>query len=385
MPTRRLWLLLAACALVLGVARATVAAPETCPAPSAAEARAAALAGAHWLVANQLSDGSYRYLVSDSGEDLGGYSNVRHAGATLALYEAARAADDPRLLSAADRGAEWMMQRLQSRDDWSALDEGGAAPLGGSALMLAALAERRLYTGDTRYDDTMRALGRFLLAMQRPNGDFSVFYDFGTDERDEVQISQYYAGESLWALALLQNALPDESFRAAAIRAAQFISTERNDRDFVPVGPLNDHWAAHGFAEMADWPISDAAANYARLLYGRFQLLIRNEAQKDSGAPYRWLHAPRRRSAALGTWVEGQAALTALSRTDPRVDDLRRATLESTECGAGVLVARQRHSNNPRTSGAWFAHGETRVDDQQHAITGLLGLADLLEAKEPRA
>jgi hypothetical protein len=381
MPTRRLWALLAVCALVLGVARATVAAPESCPAPSVSEARASALAGARWLVANQFPDGSYRYLVSDSGEDLGGYSNVRHAGATLSLYEAARATNDPQLLAAGDRGAEWMIDRLQRRDDWVALDEGGSAPLGGSALMLAALAERRVATGDMRYDETMRELGRFVLAMQRPNGDFAVFYDFGTNERDEVQISQYYAGESLWALARLENALPDESVRGGAIRAAQFISTERNDRDFVPVGPLNDHWAAHGFAEMADWPISDAAAKYARLLYGRFQLLIRNEAQKDSGAPYRWLHAPKRRSAALGTWVEGQAALAALARTDPRVDDLRGATLASTECGAGVLVARQRHSDDPRTNGAWFAHGETRMDDQQHAITGLLGLADLLEAK----
>ena len=36
-----------------------------------------------------------------------------------------------------------------------------------------------------------------------------------------------------------------------------------DDRDFVPVGPLNDHWAADGFAEMADWPITDSEADYA--------------------------------------------------------------------------------------------------------------------------
>jgi hypothetical protein len=404
MPTPRLWAFLVTCAVVLVTARVTVAAPEACPSPSANEARAAAVAAAGWLTANQRADGSFSYLVDDRGVEQGGYSNVRHAGATLALYETARATGDPTFLAAADKATEWMRDRLVTRGDWVALSEGSAAPLGGSALMLAALAERRLATGDRANDETMRGLGRFLLAMQRPNGDFSVSYDLVAEEADRVTISQYYAGESLWALARLQNALPDESVRDAALRAATFIATERDDRDFVPVGPLNDHWAAHGFAEMAQWrraarssgagslrgpsrgpsgPLSgsltDEEADYARRLYGRFQILMRSEAQKDAGAPYSWVHGPERSSAALGTWVEGQASLAALARVDGRLDDLRRATLDSTECGAGVLVARQRRSDNPRLGGAWFTRGETRVDDQQHAITGLLALADLLE------
>jgi hypothetical protein len=384
-PTTRLWAILLISAVVLGGARVSVAAPETCPPPSSARARAAAVAAAGWLTANQLPDGSYRYVVSDRGVDLGGYSNVRHAGATLGLYETAHATKDARVLAAADRGMAWMIDRLEARADWVALEEGGAAPLGGSALMLAALEERRLATGDVRYDGTMRALGQFLVAMQRENGDFYVSYDLTTNEPDRVSISQYYAGESLWALARLQNALPNPMFRASALRTARFIATERNDRDFVPVGPLNDHWAAHGFAEMADWPIGDAEARYARRLYARFQALIRWEAQKDAGAPYSWVHGPRRRSAALGTWVEGQAALASLARTDHRLRDLRGPTHESTECGAGVLVERQRHSDNPRSNGAWFAHGETRMDDQQHAITGLLALSALLDAREQHA
>ena len=103
----------------------------------------------------------------------------------------------------------------------------------------------------------------------------------------------------------------------------RFVSTDRNDRDFVPVGPLNDHWAAHAFAEMASWPIGDAETDYARSLAGRFAALIRWEAQKDSGAPYSWTHGPSRRAAALGTWVEGQAELGHLAHTDHRLAYLR--------------------------------------------------------------
>ncbi|MET1003182.1 MAG: hypothetical protein ABWZ15_15340 [Acidimicrobiia bacterium] len=379
MPTRRLWTMLIVSALVLVVGRIVLLGPERCPPPSAAEARAAAAAAAGWLADNQRPDGTYTYAVDRAGRDLGDYNIVRHAGVTLSLYQAARAAADDDLLAAGDRGLAWMVDRLAERDDWVALAQGSDAPLGGSALLLAALAERREMTGDTIYDDTMRGLGRFLASLQKENGDFYTRTNVRTGEPDRVGISPYFAGEALWAIARLQNALPDRLFRTTAEQAARFISTERNDLDFVPVAPLNDHWGSYGFAEMADWPLGDAEADYARSVYGRFQLLIRWEATKDAGAPYSWTHGPERRAAALGTWVEGQGALARLARVDDRLDDLAGLTLDSTRCGAGVLVERQRDSDDVATDGAWFTDDETRMDDQQHAISGLLALAYLLE------
>ena len=160
----------------------------------------------------------------------------------------------------------------------------------------------------------------------------------------------------MWALARLQNALPDDSYRRAALRAARFVATERNDRDFVPVGPLNDHWAAHAFAEMAAWPIGDAEADYARSLAGRFAALIRWEAQKDSGAPYSWTHGPPRRAAALGTWVEGQAALAHLARTDHRLADLRDRHPRRARSAARACSSRATRWQRPRVA----ARGSTR-------------------------
>lgn len=368
MLASRLIRMLLVSALVVGGVRLTVAAPERCAEISPAIARSAAAEAVEWLVTNQKPDGSYLYLADEAGRDLGGYNAVRHAGVTLALYQAG--AVEP-----ADRGLAWMLDRLSERDGWVALTDAGVAPLGGSALMLAALAERREQTGDDAYDGTMRALGRFLVAMQRASGDFYVYAYPGSGNVDEDAISQYFAGEAMWALARLQRALPDPRWRRAAERAAHFISVERDDTDFVPVPPLNDHWAAYGFAEMADWPLAGDAAGYARRLYGRFHVLIRWDAQAEAGAPFSTTHTSGKRAAALGTWVEGQAALTRLARTDDRLDDLAADALASARCGAAVLVARQR-------DGAWYTNGETRMDDQQHAISGLLALADLLEERE---
>ena len=63
-------------------------------------------------IANQLADGTFRYQIDSAGNDLGGYSSVRHAGATLALYQVATATNDDRALAAGDRATAWMLDNL---------------------------------------------------------------------------------------------------------------------------------------------------------------------------------------------------------------------------------------------------------------------------------
>jgi hypothetical protein len=376
-PVRPLAVLALVYALVLGTLRVTVAAPERCPPADPAALVGAATRAAEWMVRTQRADGSYLYELSRTGGVVPGYNAVRHAGSTLALYSAAGV--ERRFLAPADRALEWMLRRLVGRDDWRALPDGGWYPLGGAALMVAALAERRAVTGDDRYDDVLREVGRFLVASQRPDGGFFVAFDPSREDFDRVGTSRYYPGEATWALARLANAFPDEArWREAAVRGGEFIATERDDVEGVEFPPLNDHWGAYAFAEMAQWPLTDAQAGYARSLFGRFHLLIRSQAQRDNGGVYAFTHGLHRRGAAVGTWVEGQAALARLARADGRLADRRGAIDDSARCGAAMLVRRQTvATGDEQLDGAWFAQGATRVDDQQHPISGLLAVAAL--------
>jgi hypothetical protein len=365
-------------ALVFGGLRLTVAAPQRCGNATVAGVRAAALAGARWIVRNQRPDGSFLYEYSRTRGVIDDYNSVRHAGATLALYNAAGL--DRRFLAPGDRGLSWMLDRLVRRDGWAALPDGPAeAPLGGDALMLAALAQRRLLTNDTRYDDTMRSLGRFILASQRRDGGFFVGYDLLAGAFERTGTSPYYPGEATWALARLANAAPDEPvWRRAARRGGEFIARRRDAVEHIDFPPLNDHWGAYAFAEMARWPITAAQASYARLLYGRFDLLLRSQAQRDAGGVYTPLHGIYRRGAAVGTWVEGLAALSRLARVDPRLASRRSVIDDATTCGASLLVRRQQHDrHDARIDGAWYANGETRVDDQQHPVSALVAVVAL--------
>ena len=376
--------------------RLVVVPAEVCGNVSAHSLREASAAASDWIERSLRPSGRYVYIYdanTDSQPNL--YNEVRHAGVTMALYQSAGRGADQRAFETADEALVWMLDHLYRQDGWAALADqnGGRAKLGGTALMLNALAERRLATGgDSSYDEVMRELGSFLVWMQREDGGFHIAFDVGPRAPDLVGTSRYFPGEALWALALLHEALPDPQWEQAARRAARFISTLRDDIEGVEYPPLNDHWASYGFAEMAEWGLEEPEIEYARRLAARFGFLVRTEAQLEGGGVAAATRGTTpRRTASLGTWVEGMSALWRLSVADERLSDLSDDIAERLACAGAILVERQygadeaSESSNPAlVEGAWFVDGETRMDDQQHALSGLLYAADALDDRAKR-
>jgi hypothetical protein len=92
----------------------------------------------------------------------------------------------------------------------------------------------------------------------------------------------------------------------------------------------------------------------------------------------------------MGTWIEGLTSLWTLARADPRMADLEDDIAERAICGAAMLAERQYDAEdaadapNPGLAeGAWFTKGITRMDDQQHALSGIL-LAAPIAAEQGR-
>lgn len=377
-----------------GVLRLTLIPPESCGADSLQAIQSSAAAAKEWMKRNQLPDGRFVYEYN-SGTDIisAEYNEVRHAGVAMALYQAAGRYDDRDALAAADRALTWEQDHLVSEGDRTALAPYPASSsLGASALMLAGLTDRRSATGDGRYDDLMRQLGRYLVAQQRPDGGFYVYYDFTRHEPDRVSTSIYYPGEAMFALALLDKVLPGEAWDEPALRTAAFIATRRDDAEDIDLPPLADQWAAYGLAELAEKPLTDAEIGYARSLAGRFGLLTRTEAQRQGSTIGLLVRRRESRAAGMGTWVEALAALWRLASTDHRLADLRAQILERTVCAAGILAQRQASAGDaaaaPRpglVEGAWFRSAETRMDDQQHAFSGLTYTTDAMQGRVQRA
>ena len=357
------------------IMRLTLWAPEVCPPIARSEARLAATHAADWIVRNQADDGRFLYDFhrgrDESSDD---YNLVRHAGVTMSLYQLVRGGE-VQYLDAADQGVEWMTERLQPTGGGGrAFTDVRRAKLGASSLLVVSLAQRRLATSDTQHDQLMRDLGTFLVEQQRADGSMLNFHDIETGEPVPDQTSVFATGEALWALALLHEAFPQLGFDEPAWRTLDYMATSRDlDEDIFPQ-PWPDQWAAYSLGEMSDWGLADAHIDYARRLTERFAMIIRFDAQR--GSTYGSItHGPAPRGGGVGTWLEGLGALRALTVTDERLADLEDPLEETLACAAGVLAERQVEPGegvSEREAGAWFYDDLTRMDDQQHAASGLL-------------
>jgi hypothetical protein len=361
-----------------GLLRVSFLAPESCPGLSTGEALTAAAAAGDWLASGQDSEGRFLYEYDrESGRALPGYNMVRHAGVTMSLYQLAHAGIDD-ALTAADTALELMLDGLEPAGAGRALVEPGSrsARVGASALMAAALLDRRTVTADGRYDDELRSLGRFLVGQIGPDGKTSASYDLAEDAPTD-ETSRYTTGEAGWAVARLHTAFPGEGWGRPARLVADYLATERDEAEGMDFRPWPDQWAAYLLAELAPEGLSADHAAYARALAVRFGMLVRVESQKD-GWPTPFLD-PHARGAGLGVWVEGIGSLARVAAIDPRLADLRPALDERLACGAGLLTQRQVTAGPTREAGAWFRNGLTRMDDQQHALAGLLAAAGRFE------
>ncbi|MCO8126459.1 hypothetical protein NHL50_04510 [Acidimicrobiia bacterium EGI L10123] len=372
---RRTTRALVAWAVGAAIMRLTLWAPEVCPPIARSEARLAATQAADWIVRNQTDDGEFLYDFhrgrDESSDD---YNLVRHAGVTMSLYQLVRGGE-VQYLDAADRGVQWMTERLQPTGGGGrAFTDVRRAKLGASSLLVVSLAQRRLATSDTQHDQLMRDLGTFLVEQQRADGSMLNFHDIETGEPVPDQTSVFATGEALWALALLHEAFPQLGFDEPAWRTLDYMATSRDlDEDIFPQ-PWPDQWAAYSLGEMGDWGLADAHIDYARRLIERFAMIIRFDAQR--GSTYGSItHGPAPRGGGVGTWLEGLGALRTLTVTDERLADLEDPLEETLACAAGVLAERQVEPGedvSAREAGAWFYDDLTRMDDQQHAASGLL-------------
>jgi small neutral amino acid transporter SnatA (MarC family) len=371
-----------------------VAPPERCPPVSAGQLRDSAQAGVDWFVRNQKPDGTWLYLYNarDDTEPVE-YNAVRHTGAVMGLYRAA-SLGLPGAMRSADRGASWALNRLLERDGWAAVDWDGQVETGSTALLVAGLVLRREATGDTRHDQVLRRMGRFLAAQTVRSGAVLATYDVARGAPTPGEYSKYFTGEAFWALTLLHRTFPGEGWGSTADRIGNYLATRRDDAEgHWP--PIADHWAAYGLAETAQFPergrppLTAEEAAYARRQAELFGGQVRWVSERFGpwGAVVRGSRVPR--GGGYGVTSEGLAGLWLAARDDPQLADLSRPIADRATCIAGLAVRAQSDGHDAagsahpgRVEGAWFRDGETRMDDQQHALVGLLRTVAIVRAGE---
>jgi hypothetical protein len=386
---RRVVLHLVILGLGLGGFRIAVAPAEVCPAVTAAQVEHTIDEAAAWLLRGLGEDGRYVYGYDRDADQLSrDYNGTRHAGVTMSLYQYAATAGRPEVVEAADRGLAFMLDHLLAEGEWQAWQSPGEeVQLGSNALLVAALVMRRRATDDHGYDDLMRRVGRFLLAQQQPDGRMYGYWSPASRQAVPVQ-GKFATGEAAWALALLDSALPDEGWAAAALPTLDYLALRR-DRDMGFLTRMPDHWAAYAAAELGPSALDEVRSAYSRQLAGYFGVRLRFEAQRrGSGVNLlvRWVPGTPAVPTPAG---EGIAAIWRLGQEDGRLADLMPNVEDRLACFAGMMVERQSTAAEaaayPRpglVQGAWFYRGYVQMDDVQHVLSGLLAAVPLMEARE---
>jgi hypothetical protein len=375
---------------VLGASILRVAAvpAEVCPPTTAGEVRAAAVAAGDWLVRGMSPDGRFVYGY-DREQDLvsSDYNIVRHGGTTVALYQLA-AQEDQRFFQPAEHALVYLMDRVTATSgDAAAVADPATRPrLGTTAFLIVALTARRDLTGDTTHDDLIRRLGRFVLGQREESGALLSLWNPDTKAPEPGQYGPFATGEAVWALTLIDRALPGEGWGESALPTLRYLASGERERSEGYLTRLPDHWAGYALSALDPELLDDELADYATRLAGYFSMRLRFESQRRGegiNLLVRWYPGP---PAGVGTAGEAMGALYQLARTDDRLADLLPGMRARLACMGGFMVDRQistvEAAADPRpglTEGAWFYRDYTQVDGQQHVISALLGAAVAME------
>ncbi len=363
--------------LTLGIVGVAVH-PERCPSLSRADVESAVTATVGWFRTATADDGRFIYRYDrDTHTELGGYSGPRHAGALVALYQASShgfvGALDP-----ADRALGWALARVFDTPIGPAFGVSTPFETGSTALLVAALDERRAATGDHSFDDQMIALGRTLAETVNDDGAVDALIDPARGSIPER--SRFYTGETLWALARLHLTFPHEGFDVPALAVLRYLI---NDRDSVesPWPPVSDHWGAYALETMSRWPepppVDSATRTWIDRQVWMLGLQVRYESQRVGGIT-KLTRGDIALPAGVGTLGEAFGNLFLLDDREGILGDDRAAVLTRAACTTSLLVSRQApiDPTDPLVGGAWFRQGVSQLDDQQHTLSTLLFTLD---------
>ena len=357
-------------------------------------ARERAAMGARWLAGVARDDGSFLYLYypEDDRYDREDYNEVRHAGTTYSLFTAYGVEGDPDVLEAAEGGARYIdTSSLDLGERGRAYVYGERMKLGGQALAIVALLERRRVMEDTSHDALIDGLARFMASLEFPDepGRYYQSYYHDEDFPSLEPDSDYYPGEALLAFTRLAQQFPDSPYLEHAKRAAQFLIYQR-DGDIPAAGevPRQDHWLTMALSELYRL---DPRPEYLEVVYLQAEDMM--ATQYGTNAPPMRIGGSTQQSpinhTSTATKAEALVAAWALARLagdDAAEERYALAAQRNLQFQLRVQYTAENTQLFPRPEaaiGAWgkdFVDPWIRIDFVQYNVSGLLGMWSLTTA-----
>ena len=347
--------------------------------------------GARWLAGVARDDGSflYEYDPEDDTYDREDYNEVRHAGTTYSLFTAYSVEGDPAVLEAAEGGARYIdTSSLTVGDRGRAYVYGERMKLGGQALAIVALLERRRVLEDTSHDALIDGLARFMASLELPDepGRYYQSYYHEDDRPSLDPDSDYYPGEALLAFTRLAQQFPDGPYLEHAMRAAQYLIYHR-DGDIPAAGvvPRQDHWLTMALSELYRL---DPRPEYREVVYLQADGMVASQYGANAlpmriggsmlQGPINYTSTATKAEALVAAW-----ALARFAGDDAAEERYADAARRNLQFQLRVQYTADNTQLFPRPEAAIGAWGKDavdpwiRIDFVQHNVSGLLGMWSL--------
>lgn len=371
-------------------------APTLDASPTALRARASA--AADYLARSTRDDGTFRYEVrATTMEESTDYNWVRHAGTVWFLARSARLTGSSLQRLAALRAMRALRSSAyQDCGTYACIGKGeGEAELGASALGLLAFLEldrgASASGSDPSFTVETARLSAFLLAAQKPNGDFHHLFD-RTKGVFVDRYRMYYTGEAALALArfgAVNAGPPGEPATTASAKALDYISSESWRFPGNRYYTTEEHWTCQALEELwAKKPNEQAlrfCLNWAEVI--RAQRIREGEGPAIDVGASRVAPVMAPRLTPVASRAEALIAILAVLRRTDRLPRERALLAEDVHASLSLLAKYQfglsqstfgllrnpalLHGAFPTSRTLW----DVRIDSVQHAGNAFLDYA----------
>lgn len=315
-----------------------------------------------YLKNNVNKDGTFNYFFNpETGEVDDSYNILRHAGTAYSMFEAYEVTQDKELLAKGLKTLEYLNSQIKDCEEDKCLVEDNSIKLGGNGLAIIAFLEYQEKSGDTKYLETAKALGNWIISIQDENGQFKahkITYDTG---RATGFSSDYYPGEAILGLIRLYETTKDTKYLKAAEKSAEWLI---NVRDYgKDIDELEaDHWLLYALSEIY---LQSPKKLYKKHIFKIVDAILSEQITKDKNPDWIGGYNPPPRSTPTATRTEG---LLAVYKVFPKEKILR-----AIELGLNFQLRTQvKEGPGLGGFGASLTSSKIRIDYVQHNLSGLV-------------
>ena len=373
--------------------------------PSKQEVQQAIYKATNYLSKSIQENGRMDYLVNmnPSVSVASSYNILRHAGSIYALAHSYSREADPLTLLGLQKACTYLVEQtlfpltdlkevaaIWSLPDINLSNGPMQAKLGGTGLgLVALLSMEKIQPGFTPAQD-FRELGRFLLYMQRQNGEFFSKYIPEKGGKDATFKSLYYPGEAALGLVMLYEYDNDPLWLRQAELALTFLAYSRKDDNWVPA----DHWALLATQRLLQAQVDDSKVKIDSTILVQHAIqicrsILKEQLQEHSYPEFAGGFEKEGRTTPTATRLEGLlAAMQIIPEAEPIHAEIAVAIhqgiqfLLNTQVDSGLFegaIPRAVRQLPGATDTFNQRATEVRIDYVQHALSAFLQYLEWVE------